>query len=256
MTVPTFRRLALSTLVIAAVGLPAAGLAEAQDDDGLVIGARSLGDPLLPQLGNGGYDVGHYKIELDYDPVANTFRSARTTITARATAHLDEFSLDFQDDFEITRVTVSGRDARLRVRAAEPDLSPIPDVSQPMKLVVTPHPSQRPKAGRDFTVVVEYRGDPQPFVDPDESLEGWIPACYPLNPPQTCDGAFVVNEPMGAQSWFPSNNHPSDKATFETVITVPDAKTALGVGELAERTRTATARRRGTGPRTTRPPRT
>ena len=41
---------------------------------------------------------------------------------------------------------------------------------------------------------------------------------------------------MGAQSWFPSNNYPSDKATFETLITVPAAKTALGVGELAAKT--------------------
>ena len=41
---------------------------------------------------------------------------------------------------------------------------------------------------------------------------------------------------MGAQSWFPSNNYPTDKATFDTIITVPNAKTALGVGELVERT--------------------
>ena len=42
---------------------------------------------------------------------------------------------------------------------------------------------------------------------------------------------------MGAQSWFPSNSYPTDKATFDTRITVPSSKTALGVGELASRTR-------------------
>lgn len=31
-------------------------------------GARTLGDPLFPQIGNGGYDVKHYQIYLDYDP--------------------------------------------------------------------------------------------------------------------------------------------------------------------------------------------
>ena len=41
---------------------------------------------------------------------------------------------------------------------------------------------------------------------------------------------------MGAQSWFPSNNYPTDKATFDTLITVPSSKTALGVGELVSRT--------------------
>jgi aminopeptidase N len=40
---------------------------------------------------------------------------------------------------------------------------------------------------------------------------------------------------MGAQSWFPSNNYPTDKATFDTLITVPSEKTALGVGELVSR---------------------
>ncbi|HEU4842181.1 MAG TPA: hypothetical protein VFT09_12085, partial [Ilumatobacteraceae bacterium] len=173
MTRGTARRLSMVTILLAGLMVPATVAADRVGDTGRgtpVAGARSLGDPLLPQLGNGGYDVEHYTIELDYDPVANTFLSARTTITARATAHLAELSLDFQDDFEITRVTVGARDAGFASIVAEPDLSPIEGVSQPMKLVVTPHPSQRPKAGRAFTVVVEYRGDPQPFVDPDESL--------------------------------------------------------------------------------------
>ena len=60
------------------------------------------GRPLLPQLGNGGYDAKHYRIELDYDPEANRFDSARTTIRARATSSLSSFSLDFQDDLEVT----------------------------------------------------------------------------------------------------------------------------------------------------------
>ena len=50
--------------------------------------------------------------------------------------------------------------------------------------------------------------------------------------PGRCDGSFVVNEPLGAQSWFPSNNYMSDKARYRTAITVPASHTALGVGEL------------------------
>ena len=231
MTVRTFRRIALSTLVIAAVGVPAAS-AEAQDD-GLVDGARSLGDPLLPQLGNGGYDVEHYTIDLTYDPVDNRFTRATTTIEAVATENLREFTLDFQDDLEVLGVTVNRRDAPAHFEPATP---PLANATQPMKLVVTPHRSVRLRPGEEFTVVVRYRGIPVEITDPDESIEGWIRACFPLNPPQTCDGAFVVNEPMGAQSWFPSNNYPTDKATFDTLITVPNSKTALGVGELVSRT--------------------
>jgi len=214
------------------LALGAAGSAQAtQPTDG----ARSLGDPLLPQLGNGGYDVDHYRIALDYDPSANVFNSAKTTISATAEAKLKEFSLDFQD-LDISSVRVDGRAAQFSQVDATPDLSADPVVTQPMKLVVVPHPSSRPKPGRSFEVEIRYSGAPEPITDPDTSIEGWIRACYPLDPPQTCDGAFVVNEPMGAQSWFPSNNYPSDKATFDTLITVPQAKTALGVGELAAKT--------------------
>jgi aminopeptidase N len=214
------------------LGLLAASPAQATQP---TAGARSLGDPLLPQLGNGGYDVGHYRIDLDYDPATNELTSAKTTISATADAKLKEFSLDFQDVLEVSSVRVDGVAADFSQVDATPDLSDDPVVTQPMKLVITPQASTRPKPGRAFTIEVRYSGTPEEITDPDTSIEGWIRACYPLNPPQTCDGAFVVNEPMGAQSWFPSNNYPTDKATFDTLITVPQAKTALGVGELASR---------------------
>jgi len=221
-------------LVIAAIvlALPASSLAApgGKGHGKPIDGARSLGDPLLPQVGNGGYDVDHYRIYLDYDPVANEFNSARTTIRATAEAKLRQFSLDFQQ-LDVSSVKVNGRKAKFKQVDATPQLSSNPDVTQPMKLVVNPHPSSWPKAGREFKVKVRYSGSPEEITDADTSIEGWIQACYPLNPPQTCDGAFVVNEPIGAQSWFPSNNYPTDKATFDTLIRVPQGKTALGVGE-------------------------
>ena len=174
----------------------------------------------------------HYRIELDYRPEANRFASGtETTIRARATQSLSEFSLDFQD-LHVRRVEVNGREADFEQVEATPDLSDNPDVTQPMKLVVTPDSTSRPAEGEDFAVEVEYSGIPEHITDPDTSIEGWIRACFPLAPPQTCDGAFVVNEPIGAQSWFPNNNYPTDKASFDTLVRVPEEKTALGVGEL------------------------
>ena len=35
-------------------------------------------------------------------------------------------------------------------------------------------------------------------------------------------GSYVLNEPDGARSWLPSNDHPADKATWRFEITVPD----------------------------------
>ena len=31
----------------------------------------------------------------------------------------------------------------------------------------------------------------------------------------------TLNEPVGAMTWFPNNNTPRDKATFDMKITVP-----------------------------------
>lgn len=197
-----------------------------------VVGARSLGDELFPQIGNGGYDAKQYTIDLEYDPVANVFEAGTDTkILARATQSLREFSLDFQD-LDVDEVEVDGRDADFEQVDATPDFSDDPEVTQPMKLIVTPDSKSRPKQGKDFTIEVDYSGEPKVITDADTSIEGWIPACFPLTGAQTCDGAFVVGEPIGAQAWFPSNNHPSDKARFDTEITVPDGKTALGIGEL------------------------
>ena len=219
-------------LAVCAFAGPAAQAAEPKPPEPPTFspGARTLHDPLLAQIGNGGYDAIHYEIELGYDPAANRFDSASTTITARATKNLSQLSLDFQD-LPAREVLVDGERARFEQVATKPFENPTATV--PMKLVVTPPAGIR--AGRELTVEVDYSGSrPQVFTDPDGSSEGWIPACRtPPGETRTCDSSFVVGEPMGSQAWFPSNNHPSDKATFDTTITVPGGDTAFGAGELS-----------------------
>jgi aminopeptidase N len=172
-------------------------------------GSRSLGDSLLPALGNGGYDVQHYDLTIGYDPVANTM-SSTARITARATQDLSEFSLDLRG-LTVTAVTVGSQPATW-TREAD-------------KLIVTPAAGL--DSGSTFETVVAYHGVPEQVLDPDGTLEGWL---------RTPDGAFNVNEPMGAMSSFPNNNHPTDKATYDFAITVPTGKTALGNGELVSKT--------------------
>lgn len=194
-------------------------------------GAQTIGDPLFPQIGNGGYDVGHYLIELDYDPAANRLRrGTRARITATATQDLGRFSLDFQD-LAVSSVTVNGAEAVFSQRRATPRLE---GATQPIKLIVDP--SEGIPSGSQFSVEIAYSGAPVQMTDPDGSSEGWLRACVGAPRPATCDGSFVVNEPNGAQGWFPGNNHPSDKASFETRITAPAGKPAIGIGELASRT--------------------
>ena len=89
------------------------------------------------------------------------------------------------------------------------------------ELVISPRPKL--KEGRTFVVTVRYEGVVEPVVDPDESIEGWIP---------TEDGAFVVNEPQGSPGWYPANDTPKDKATYDFVISVPKGREALANGKL------------------------
>ncbi|MFF5184674.1 M1 family metallopeptidase [Streptomyces sp. NPDC000345] len=192
---------AVAALLTAAGPATAAGTA----------GASGVGDPYFPLAGNGGYHVSHYGLTLGYDP-ASRHLTGKAVLTARATQRLNRFDLDFKG-LKITGLTVDHVKAGYRRDGQE--------------LVVTP---ARPlRKGRSFRVTVTYQGRPGPVTDPDGSLDGWIP---------TDDGAFVAGEPQGAMTWFPANNHPLDKSSYDITITVPKGSTAVANGVLlGQRTR-------------------
>lgn len=84
---------------------------------------------------------------------------------------------------------------------------------------LTVRPRRPIAAGATFVATVEYHGVPHTVADPgddsdDPSRIGWT---------RTPDGrVFVVSEPIGARTWFPGNDHPADKATFDIHVDVPD----------------------------------
>jgi hypothetical protein len=51
--------------------------------------------PTTPLYGNGGYDVGHYLLNIRYNPATDRLVGV-ATISARATQNLCRFNLDFQ----------------------------------------------------------------------------------------------------------------------------------------------------------------
>ncbi|MEU6070841.1 M1 family metallopeptidase [Streptomyces sp. NPDC047082] len=185
---------AASFLVIAASSAPTPG-------------APGIGDPYFPQLGNGGFDARHYALDIAYDPATGRL-DGRTTLTARATQKLSSFDLDLQK-LEVTRIAVNGRRAEFTRDGDE--------------LTVTPR-GTLPR-GRDFTVTVTYGGVPQPLGGPIVfgSDYGWM---------KTGDGVFVACEPNAASTWFPSSDHPSDKAAYDIRIKAPKGLTAVSNGRL------------------------
>src|SRR3954453_3699657 len=77
---------------------------------GPVVGAPTAGDPYFPLQGNGGYDVGHYGLTLDYRPGSGQL-TGMATIDATATQSLRRFDLDLRRTMTVSSVTVDGRRA-------------------------------------------------------------------------------------------------------------------------------------------------
>ena len=172
-----------------------------------------IGDSFYPGLGNPGYDVLHYDIDLDVDPAANTV-SALTLATAQATEDLEAFNLDLSG-LQVHSVTVDGAPAEVTRSGHE----------------LTVHPGSPIAAGSQFEVELHYSGSPEPVADPGVpfSKMGWLHR----------DGmTYTLGQPSGSMTWFPSNNHPADKATYEIEITVPAGVTAASNGLLVGETTT------------------
>ncbi|MGW5868698.1 M1 family metallopeptidase [Streptomyces sp. NPDC055239] len=168
-------------------------------------GADGVRDPYFPKLGNGGYDVAHYDLTLGYDPDARHL-TATAEVTARATQDLSAFNLDLKG-LDVKGVTVEGKDANFHRDGQELTIRPPGDLDK----------------GETFRTVVRYSGSPETITDPDDSEEGWL---------RTEEGALALGEPTGSMAWFPSSNHPSDKASYDIRVTVPKGLKAISNGEL------------------------
>jgi aminopeptidase N len=170
-------------------------------------GTSGLGDQYFPEAGNGGYDVSHYHLEIRYDPASGRL-DGHAVITAIATENLFRFDLDF-GGLAISSLAVNSSPAGWARQSLQ-------------ELVIVPVAGLR--AGREFTVDVRYGGLPGSDVPgTGNELEGFI---------RTPDGAVVAGEPHSATDWFPVNDHPRDKATYDFALTVPDGVTAVANGVL------------------------
>ncbi|MBA2559138.1 MAG: M1 family metallopeptidase [Propionibacteriales bacterium] len=167
--------------------------------------AVGLGDSYVPAAGNPGYDVQHYGIAARYRPGSGLL-TGRTAVTFRATSRLRTFNLDLL--LAVDSVTVNGTRTPFRQTRHELTVRPAGAVRRGSRVVVRVRYHGRP-AG------IRYGGD-RPFV-------------------ATATGAIAVGEPGVAAWWFPSNDHPSDKARFDVSLTVPKGFEAVSNGALVSR---------------------
>ena len=153
---------------------------------------RPLPDPYTPGHGSADYGVSRYELYLDYRVSTNRL-SGHAAITARAHVELAAMTLNL---------------AGLRVLKVHLDGQRVQRFSQRgNQLIIVP--GRRVAAGSDFSLDIRYEGSPGPLRGTWGDV-GWE---------ELTDGVLVAGQPTGAPSWFPCNDHPSQKASFGYTIT-------------------------------------
>lgn len=171
-------------------------------------GASGAGDIYYPDLGNGGYDVQHYTLDLMMDVETNLLAGV-ATLEVVATQDLSAFNLDFLN-LKIASLTIDGVSA--------------PYIHEGRELTV--QPPQPLLNGQTFMIRVKYYGFPQsirPEAIPFEM--GWS---------HYGTGIYAANEPSGAATWYPVNDHPTDKASYTFNLSVPKEYVAVANGVLEQ----------------------
>ena len=178
-----------------------------------VAGPLTRGDPLAPGLGNGGIDVQHIALALTIDPRAGTLQGS-ASLDIRATMHrLASFGLDARD-LNIQRVMVNGEDVSFALKGEK-------------LVIVLPAPLDY---GTQLRAEIAYSAQPQPF------RSRFVPF-FDIGMFFANGQVFTLSQPDGARTWFPANDHPSDRATYEFRLTVPLPWVAVANGQLVKTVR-------------------
>jgi len=204
--VPALLGLALAASVL--TGATGASASSAREAQAPTAGSTGIGDPYFPQDGNGGIDVLHYDIHDSY-AFGSGRLSGKTKLDLRATQELSRFDLDFL--LPVRSVKVDGRRAKFQQTGAhELRIAPVAPIA----------------TGQQVRVVVRYAGVPAHESSGGES--NWLASDTEV---------VAMNEPHMAAWWFPANDHPLDKATYDISITVPKGKDVIANGVLVDRSK-------------------
>ena len=232
----------LVVAVVAMMIVPAASLAQnaTPGPAACTAGSSGIGDSYYPLMGNSGYDVQHYTLDLELDVARSEIVAGRATIDALALVDLCAFNLDFRG-LEIDQIQIDGQEATSSRSGGE--------------LTITP-PAPLP-AGQPFTIEVAYHGVPD--GQPAPTLGGLVltllGGLLGVGGEQKSsqeddwygdgwwfgqDEIFIAGEPAGAETWYPVNGHPADKASYTLRFTVPQPYTVVANGTLTDTVTTDT----------------
>jgi len=170
-------------------------------------GALVLPDPALPDRGQPGLDVEHYELHLLlFPPAAQVRGSAR--LDFRLPGPGRELVLDMNPALSVFRVLLDSRPASWNLEGGH---------------LRIPLPGAHEEGSRSRAEI--FYGGP---------LEGVVSQGEPVGLLSDRTVLVAYDEPDGAHNWFPCNDHPSDKATYDFFLTVPAGNLAAATGSLRE----------------------
>lgn len=180
----------------------------------------SAPDPYAPHRGSTEHHVDRYGLDLTYRVRPNRLDGV-ATLDVVLDADVDAVELDLVH-LRASRVTVDGASARfsqggerLRVRLG-----------------------RTVARGTALRLEIAYGGRPRPSIGPWGDV-GWE---------ELSEGSLVAGQPDGAPTWFPCNDGPAHKATFEITVTADAGYVVAANGPLLEVARRASTRTWRFGP--------
>lgn len=153
-------------------------------------------DPYTPEHGTDDFRVQHYDLDLDCRLASNRL-IGKAVIDAVTTTKLKSIVLNL-DGLRAGKIAVKSSGKSLKVAKY---------AQRTGQLVVTL--AEAISKGQPFSIEVRYEGNPAPS-DGIWGDVGWE---------ELADGVLVAGQPTGAPSWFPCNDHPSQKASFRISVT-------------------------------------
>ena len=161
---------------------------------------------------NLGFEVTHYDLDLTYRVEPNMLQG-EAVLHLHALEELDKLTLDLGGAMVARRITAkhAPRVAKFRLSGGKLRLNFAEPIAE----------------NTEFELHIRYGGSPRPLRTPWGEI-GWE---------ETESGSLVASQPNGAPSWFPCDDTPSAKATYDIRITADDPFVVISNGALVSRRR-------------------
>lgn len=163
---------------------------------------------------NLGFHIRHYDLDLSYRVEPNRLEG---TATLRLTTwqELESMTLDLARNMVSRRITARG------TAGAEVSVARFKQSNNKLRINF----GEPVPVDTEIILTIHYGGNPRPINTVWGEI-GWE---------ELENGSLVASQPNGAPSWFPCDDTPDEKATYDIAISADDPYTVISNGELVDK---------------------